>query len=266
MAKMDTAESRPMVKSADRVLDLFELLARWGRPMSHTELAEQLGIPKSSLTQLLQTLVHRGYLVFAPDRRTYLLGPSLLALARQQRGARDIVALALPVLEEITRITGESSALNLLRGDETVVAATVLGPHRLVSHMREGDVAPLYATSGGKILLSFLPEGMREEYLARVQFERILPNTLRTAAALRQEIDTVRAEAVAFVNEEFTKGIVGLAVPVRAAPPFADAPLPGALSVAMPSVRYTPQVHADVVVALKRAALQLERSLRNPDL
>lgn len=258
---MEAADSRPSVKSADRVLDVFEMLARWGRPMSHTELAEQLGIPKSSLTSLLQTLAQRGYLDFAADRRGYLLGPSLLALSRQQSGTRDVVALARPVLEELTRACGESSALNLLRGDEAIVAATVLGPQRLVSHMREGDAAPLYATSGGKVLLAFLPQDMREEYLSRVQLRRILPNTLSSVKALRQQIERVRAERLAQVNEEFTLGIVGLAVPVRGPGPFDDAPLLGALNVAMPAVRYGPESHATAEAALRQAAERLERRL-----
>lgn len=258
---MEAPDARPSVKSADRVLDLFELLARWGRPMSHTELAEQLNIPKSSLTSLLQTLAHRGYLAFAPDRRGYVLGRSILALSGQQSGTRDLVELARPVLEELTRACGESSALNLLRGDESVVAATVLGPHRLVSHMREGDTAPLYATSGGKVLLAFLPQEMREEYLGRVKPTRILPNTLSSTKALRQEIDRVRAANLAQVNEEFTLGIVGLAVPVRSPGPFADAPLLGALNVAMPAVRYGPKSHAVAEAALRQAAQRLERRL-----
>ena len=58
------------VKSADRVLDLLELLTRRGKAMSHTELSLALGIPKSSLTQLLRNLTDRGYLLFSPGRDT----------------------------------------------------------------------------------------------------------------------------------------------------------------------------------------------------
>jgi hypothetical protein len=66
--------STGVVKSADRVLDLFELLGRWGAEMSHTDLVEALQIPKSSLTQLLRNLVSRGYIEFSPSTKGYRLG------------------------------------------------------------------------------------------------------------------------------------------------------------------------------------------------
>jgi DNA-binding IclR family transcriptional regulator len=259
---MDSSDSKPAVKSADRVLDLFELLALWGRPMSHMEISEQLGIPKSSLTNLLQTLIHRGYLSFGRIDRTYALGPSVVALASQQSRMRGLQDMARPVLEELTRQTGESSALNMLRGDESVVVATVLGPHRLVSHMREGDAAPLYATSGGKVLLAYLPEGMRREYLERVLFEGLLPGTIRTASALRKEIDKVRSQGFATVVEEFSEGVAGMAVPVRAPGSFLDAPALGAVNIAMPLLRWNKSKQAQLIDALRKEVALLERRLR----
>jgi DNA-binding IclR family transcriptional regulator len=232
---MDTSDSKSAVKSADRVLDVFELLARWARPLSHSEIAEQLGIPKSSLTQLLHTLVQCSYLDFSTDDRGYTLGASVLALASQQSRMRDLVALARPVLENLTRETGESSALNMLRGDMSVVAATVVSPHRLISHMREGDEAPLYATSGGKVLLSFLPDGMRREYLERVQLRRLLPATIHNVATLKREIDKVRSQGHATVVEEF---------------------------VAMPIQRWSDDKRTRVLLALQRDVSLLERQLQ----
>ncbi len=53
-----------------------------------------------------------------------------------------------------TAKTCESAALNILKGDQAEVVAPVNGPQRLVSHMWLGDLAPLYVTSGGTIILS----------------------------------------------------------------------------------------------------------------
>lgn len=258
---MAPSVSKPAVKSADRVLDLFELLALWGQPMSHSEIAEQLGIPKSSLTHLLHTLVQRGYLAFDRGERNYTVGPSIVALANQQSRMRNLQDLARPVLEELTRETGESSALNMLQGDESVVVATVLGPQRLVWHMREGDTAPLYATSGGKVLLAYLPERMRGEYLQRIKLRGFLPATIRTASALKTEIEKVRAEACATVVEEFTEGVAGVAVPVRAAGVHPDAPALGAINVAMPTLRWSRAKRSQVLDALRRGVALLERRI-----
>jgi DNA-binding IclR family transcriptional regulator len=110
------SESTGVVKSADRVLDLFELLARWGAEMSHTGLVEALQIPKSSLTQLLRNLVSRGYVEFSPRTKGYRLGEAFMRLSRHPGESRTLVGLIQPILEDITRLTQETSAPNQLKG------------------------------------------------------------------------------------------------------------------------------------------------------
>lgn len=243
------------VKSADRTLDLLELLARWGHEMSHAEIAEALEIPKSSLTKLLKNLSARGYIRFVPETKGYRLGEAVTKLARQASEQRDLVACAKPFLSEITRRTKESCALNLLKGDQIEVVATELSPHRLVSHLRPGDLAPLYAVSGGKAILAFLPDVMRDEYLGSIRLERITPRTLTTKKALLGQLDEIRRTGVAYSFEEYTPGIVGVGVPILSAAGF---PL-GALNLAIPAVRFNDDMSASAVTALRSAADQINR-------
>lgn len=238
------------VKSADRVLTLFELLGTWGREMSHTEIAESLGIPKSSLTQLLKTMVNRGWLAYAPATKGYSLGPAFSRLARRAGQLTDLVGVAGPVLAELTASTSESSALNVLKGDASEVVATVLGPHRLVSHMRLGDIAPLYATSGGKVILAFLPVDMQDDYLRRVRFEAATPATIRSAGALRAELDKARQDGIAYSRDEWTPGITGMSRPVLSG----TGEVLAAVNVAVPSVRFGDAMQARAGEALQRAA------------
>ncbi len=244
------------VKSADRVLDLFELLARRGKGMSHAEIAEALGIPKSSLTQLVKNLLNRDYLAYAPDEKRYKLGSKFSLLARQTSQIQNIVSLAESLLAEVTRKTGESSALNLLEGREMKVVASISSAQRLVSHMRTGDLAPLYATSGGKAFLAFLPPAALDAYLGEVKLQPITPKTITSAIKLRKQLAHVRSEGVAEVFDEFTNGIVGIAVPI-----WVNDELLGAINVALPSVRYNPKLRATAVDALKDAAEVLRERL-----
>ena len=126
------------VKSADRVLDVLELLSRRSKPMSHTDVAVALGIPKSSLTQLLRNLIGRGYLAYVPGPNTYALGPSVFALQRQGREGFDIVATARPILDKLTAATNESSSLNLYRDDHVERLYGVDSPHGLTYRMTVG--------------------------------------------------------------------------------------------------------------------------------
>lgn len=248
-------DSNGVVKSADRVLDVIELLARWGHEMSHSEISETLGIPKSSLTKLLKNLTARNFVEFVPASKGYRLGEALIRLSQQSTQKRSLVSCAEPVLADIMQQTLESCALNQLKGDQVEVVATVTSPQRLVSHLRLGDLAPLYAVSGGKAILAFLPDVMRAEYLKTVKLEAVTKNTITTKKALLGQIDIIRQTGVAFSMEEFTPGIVGVGVPVLSSSGF---PL-GSLNVAIPAVRYAEDVGARAAAVLRDAA---ERILR----
>jgi DNA-binding IclR family transcriptional regulator len=248
-------EPTSTVKSADRVLDLFELLARWGAEMSHTELVDALQIPKSSLTQLLRNLVNRGYVEFLPETKSYRLGEAFVRLSRQSGESRNLLSIIQPILQDLTDLTRETSALNQLKGDQAEVVATVPSPQRLVSHMRTGDMAPLYATSGGKALLANLPTAMRDDYLRNVVFEPITPKTIRSKRELQKQINAVLDEGVAYSFEEFTPGIVGVGVPILSETAF---PL-GSLNIAVPSVRFSKQLQAKAIEALRAGAERARR-------
>jgi DNA-binding IclR family transcriptional regulator len=137
------------VKSADRVLDLLELLTRRGKAMSHTELSLALRIPKSSLTQLLRNLTERGYLVFSPGPNTYEPGPGFFALLRQGHEGFNLSALARPVLEKLTGATHESSSFNVYRKDYVALCG-IDSPQALTYRMTVGTRFLLYSSSAGK--------------------------------------------------------------------------------------------------------------------
>lgn len=237
------------VKSAMRVLDLFEYLRRWNAAQTHTQIAAQLAIPKSSLTQLLKTLVHRGYLDYDPASKGYFLGPAVTALGQRSAETQDLASAAESVLVETARTTRETCALNVLKGDASEVMATASGSHRLHYLMRIGDTAPLYATSGGKALLAHLPAEMRQDYLSRVRFEAITPRTLGSIAALEAEIAEIQRTGIAFVVEEFTPGIAGMARPILSRSGF---PL-AAVNIALPVARYDEALKQRCLKALEAA-------------
>jgi len=251
----DIAED--VVKSADRTLDVIELLSSWGREMSHTQLVEMLRIPKSSLTKLLRNLLARDYVQFNAETKCYRVGDALLKLARQSSQQKNLVGCAEKVLPEILQQTSESCALNQLKGDQIEVVAALNGGQRLVAHMRVGDLAPLYAVSGGKVVLAHLPERMRAEYLQSVRYVQHTPKTIASTPVLALQLEEIRRSGVAYSFEEYTPGIVGVAVAILSA---SDYPL-GSLNVTLPAVRYDEAVARRAIEALQAAAGRVTRLL-----
>ncbi len=252
------ARSRVTVKSADRVLTLFELLGRWGREMSHAEIADIMGIPKSSLSQLLRNLVGRGWLAYSSDTKSYGLGAAIIDIARGAAQTHDVIGLSGPVLAELTLATNQTSALNILRGDLAETVATVLGGDTLLAVMRLGEKSPLYTTSYGKALLAYLPADMQEDYLARVELVPVTPRTIRSVEELRIQLQTIRRDGIAYCFEEQIPGIIGTARPVIGS----NGNVVGAISIATAAIRYDNALRTQIFEATAEATKKLSQQLR----
>jgi DNA-binding IclR family transcriptional regulator len=245
------------VKSADRVLDVFEALGAWNMGMTHTRLAEHLGIPKSSLSQLLRTMVQRGYIRFSGEDRTYHIGPAIEALAGHKREILDLTNIIQPYLERITAATGESTFLNLLSGDMAHLTARVIGPQPLVTVLTLGQMVPLYATAGARAILAFLPSEMREDYLQRTQLKAFTEKTVTSVSKLREELDRVRTDQLSISSDELFMGITGIAVPVLSGGGHAL----GSVVVSMPTTRLNDATRRSVGVTLREHVARLQTQL-----
>src|SRR6185436_14852772 len=111
---------RSTVKSADRAFDIIELLARTPRPLTHSEISAVLGVPSSSLSQLLHNLEARRYAAIrlSQSGKAYVLGDAIQELAGARRGADDLLLLGQRVVERISKATGEAASLLVLRDRE----------------------------------------------------------------------------------------------------------------------------------------------------
>lgn len=246
-----------LVKSADRVLDLLELLASTGRAMTHAELARRTGIPKSSLTQLLRTLVQRGYVEQAAGSPQFQLGERTYALARRGADSRDLVQLGQSWLNRLMRSTGESASLSVLRDDKVERVAAAATSRAVLYSTHVGVLAPLYAISPGKVLLAWLPPGEREAYLRRVQLQPRTEQTIRSVAVLRRQLQAVREEGVAWSYGEFTAGVVGIAVPVLDVHGRALA----AVGIALPTDRLDEARRPALLQALRSTAREIAQAV-----
>ena len=92
-------DERYRVRSVERALDVLEMLVDAGQPgIRLTELAQRLGISKSTALALLRTLVSRGFVaeVGAGRARRYTLGLALARLGDLALSQIEILDVALP--------------------------------------------------------------------------------------------------------------------------------------------------------------------------
>ncbi|MBN9153515.1 MAG: IclR family transcriptional regulator [Microbacterium sp.] len=203
------------VKSAQRTLELLEVIARHGDGVTFAELAEQLPYPKSSLHGLLQTVVSMKWLTFDPDDRRYSIGVRPWEVGQSFRRSRDLVIRARRYLREANEALDETVQLGILDDLDVVYLDKVEGtqPLRLVSNV--GSRLPAYVTGIGKALLSGLPEETLRERFAGETLPGYTSRTITSGDRLIEVIDEARVQGFATDDGEYSHGVYCVAVPVR---------------------------------------------------
>jgi IclR family acetate operon transcriptional repressor len=243
------------VKSLDRGLDILEYVAGCSEPPSFSQLLASLGIPRSSLFHLLTNLLSRNFLERDPKTERYRVGAEVIEIARkvQRPSLSDRVA---PFLHQLSLEVSETCGFYVQVEDSVEVVASAISTQALSYTMKVGMTAPLYAVSVGKIALAELPSEELSRYLAGVTFAPVTPYTVRSKSRLKKEILKVKAAGFAYSREEFTLGISAIATAVRSESKFY-----GAINLAVPTARFTPDRDADFRTALRRTTQIIAREM-----
>ncbi|MFJ8156007.1 IclR family transcriptional regulator [Streptomyces sp. NPDC094468] len=231
------------VKSAARTVELLEFLAARGdRPARLQELADELGVPRSSMYALLQTLVARGWVRTDTTGSLYGVGIRTLLTGTTYLDSDPRVRLVRPYLDEASQKLGETVHLARLDGRDVVYLATRESHEYLRTISRVGRRLPAHAAALGKALLAELPG----EDLPEGPYEALTPRTRTTREALAADLAEVRARGHAIDREEAVTGITGFGFALRY-----DTPAQDAVSCSVPVTRLTPE-HEDRIVAVMR--------------
>ena len=203
------------VKSAERVLDLIELLTRERQGLTFVDITAALGWPKSSSHALLQTMARRGYLSLDETTRRYTLGIRIWEAGQSYDLYDDLVRQALPVMERVVDDLDEITQLAIREGRYNVYLAKVdcRQPMQLISSV--GRRLPCYATGLGKALLAQLSDAQIDELYPEASLPRFTPSTIGDVETLKSVLAEVRQRGYATDNEEYTRGLRCIAVPVR---------------------------------------------------
>ncbi|HEY8360588.1 MAG TPA: IclR family transcriptional regulator [Ramlibacter sp.] len=243
-------------RSLERGLSMIELLAAAGGPMQAAEVARRLGLHRSTAHHLLQTLVALGWLHQDEEARSYTLSHKPHQLTGRKWSVAQLGEMAQPLLERLSRETGEGSSLAAWVDGIVTIAAKREGdgPVRVVQDV--GGRRPMYCTAVGKAIGGWLPAAEVRAALAREPMLPLTPKTITTVAAYEAEMRRIRNAGYAIDDEEQFEGLRCVAMPVFCH----TGEVVGSMCVVGPKQRMTHQKLAAVRAPL--AALAREMSAR----
>src|SRR5918994_19532 len=107
------AREPALVRSVDRAVTALEVVAARGE-VGITELAEELGVHKSTASRLVAALTRRGMLEQQGDRGRISLGFGVVRLAALATGRMDLARLGQPTCQQLAEEVGETVNLAAL--------------------------------------------------------------------------------------------------------------------------------------------------------
>jgi DNA-binding IclR family transcriptional regulator len=248
--------SSQLIQSVDRALRMLEIVAASPAPPSATEIAAAAGVNRSTAWRLLATLECHDLIERDPDTGRYSVGLGTVRVA-SRAGHASLVRKARPILERLTRDTGEAATLTISRATSLVVIDQVDAP-RVVSVRWTGRALPIACTSVGKLLLAALPDEEVEQFLES-PLERRTERSISDPSVLRTEVAESRRTGIAVSLSEYELGLNGFSIAA-----CSDDGLPVAyISVTGPDYRLPITRLPEIELPLRAAQRDLEAALRD---
>lgn len=203
-------------KSVTKAVRLLRELAAQPRTgATVTTLAKAAGMSRPTAFRLLHSLEQGGFV----DRvdTNYVLGWELARLGRQADPYAGLVAHAQPLLQELADEFNESVTLSIPNSQDGLdLVAEAAGSHvvGVLSQNMVGQRYPMHASSTGKVLLAEQPFDKLQATLPD-ELEAFTPHTITDRAALLKELEQVREQGFAIIDNELEPELLSLSRPIR---------------------------------------------------
>jgi DNA-binding IclR family transcriptional regulator len=190
-------------------LEVLEFLSGQTRTYTVSELARALGKSRNEIYRMVIVLERLGYLT-RTDGDRYSLTRKLFDVAMRAPPQHNLLASALPVMEELARETVQSCHLTVASGSDIVVVARIESPDVLGFSVRVGYRRPLNQSASGRVLFAFASDDQRELWRA------LLPSKdeRKHWTALEREGQAIRESGVYLSPSAYVDAVTDIVAPV----------------------------------------------------
>ena len=248
------AKAGLFVQSFARGLEVIEAFGQTPA-MTLTDLAEATGLSRATVRRFVHTLVHLGYV--RASEKHFALTPKIMNLGFAYLASQPLVELVEPVLANLSRELGQSTSVSVLDGTDVVYIARQETTSIMRINITVGTRFPAYATSMGRVLLAGLDQTQLAEYFRTADLTDVTDYTITDEPALRAQLDTVRRQGYAVVEEELEVGLSSVAVPIRNRAGTTVA----AMNTSVAVTRQSPEDLTELLPALLAAADEVSNAL-----
>ncbi|MFM0733933.1 IclR family transcriptional regulator [Paraburkholderia sediminicola] len=243
-------DNKYSVPGLERGLRILRCFSAKEPVQNGADLSRRLGIPRSTVFRLLQTLEAEGFIERAGDDSNYRLGIAVLQIGFEYLSSLEVTDLGASVIERLCQETGFSSHIVALDGREAVFVAKAASPERVFGTVKIGTRLPAHATGVGQVLLGDYNKDALRKLFPERKLEEFTPHTPATVAALYDAVQESTQRGYGVSESFFEQGISTIAAPVR----DHQGKIVAAISITVPQQRLDAELLADGLIDKVRAA------------
>jgi IclR family acetate operon transcriptional repressor len=241
------------LSSLSKGLELLLKLKELSRPLGLSEAARLLGFNKATTFRVLATLERYGFVERDDAQRNYKIGVSAFSVGAGYLNDRRAKMRA--VMRKLVSESGHTVTMSVLDGVSVIFVERLDGTSRVRVTVEVGSRAVAYASASGKVLLAELGDLEVKRRFKSAKLRRLTPTTITSIDRFLTDLSTVRMRGFATSNEESTKGLCAISVPLR----NRERSCVAALSVAFPSASLTKKEQGALAQRLRLAATEIEK-------
>lgn len=239
--KIPAAKGARPIRAVRHLSEILHCISKSPTPLGVNELARRVGLDKSSVSRLVDSLEEERLLQRGYDGRVRL-GLGLLAIAAPLMRDLGLSTRVRPSLEALAKRTGETVNLSVWSGNEAISIVQALGSNAITHFAAPGRTNPAHCSASGKVLLAFEAKEIVDRLLAG-PLQRYTEHTLTDPDALRAQLERIRVLGYAVNIGEFMSDVCAVSAPVF----DMDGSLVGALTVTVPAYRFGSDRQAEII-------------------
>jgi IclR family acetate operon transcriptional repressor len=201
------------IRAVDRALDILLCFTRQTPQLTMTQIADQVGMNKSTVHRLLGTLERKRFLQRDPSTGLYHLGIRLFQMAYLTLKQNDLRKHAAPFLHRLCEQHRETITLSVLDDTDVLFLDVVESPQRVKLAASIGQRIPAFATAAGKALLAFLPDEVAKKVI-EPGMQQFTPRTIQSPDAFYKDLYQTRERGFSISEQEYEEGINAVASPI----------------------------------------------------
>src|SRR5690606_33337739 len=211
------SEDRHFVTALARGLDVLACFRSGEQLLGNNDLVERCGLPKSTVSRLVQTLMRQGYLAQDADTGKFRLGDATLALGGAALARLDMAQVARPLMQTLADESHGMVALAIRNRTSMIYLEVCRSDLAISADLGVGSRLPMVTSAIGRAYLAGVSEAERFELLERVRLrdEAAWP---RTSAAVQEALLHYRTFGCTASFNDWQRGVNAIAVPVVAGP------------------------------------------------